>query len=72
MGKGSRGAYNQSTKLPFIPHAFQANVNVNCAQKMFVKGEGHQHAVTFRTMKEIVDSGTIGEIKAVWVRHFVG
>lgn len=26
----------------------------------------------FRTMKEIVDSGTIGEIKAVWVRHFVG
>jgi predicted dehydrogenase len=26
----------------------------------------------FRTMKEIVDSGVIGEIKAVWVRHFVG
>ena len=26
----------------------------------------------FRTMKEIIDSGTIGEIKAVWVRHFVG
>ena len=26
----------------------------------------------FRTMKEIVDSGAIGEIKAVWVRHFVG
>jgi len=26
----------------------------------------------FRTMKEIVDAGTIGEIKAVWVRHFVG
>lgn len=26
----------------------------------------------FRTMKEIVDSGTIGEIKSVWVRHFVG
>ncbi len=25
-----------------------------------------------RVMKEIVDSGTIGEIKAVWVRHFVG
>ena len=26
----------------------------------------------FRTMKEIVESGIIGEIKAVWVRHFVG
>ncbi|MGC9347372.1 MAG: Gfo/Idh/MocA family protein [Anaerolineae bacterium] len=26
----------------------------------------------FRTMKEIVDDGVIGEIKAVWVRHFVG
>ncbi len=26
----------------------------------------------FRTMKEIVDSGAIGELKAVWVRHFVG
>lgn len=25
-----------------------------------------------RVVKEIVDSGTIGEIKAVWVRHFVG
>ncbi|MCE5198482.1 Gfo/Idh/MocA family oxidoreductase [bacterium] len=26
----------------------------------------------FRMMKGIVDSGTIGEVKAVWVRHFVG
>lgn len=26
----------------------------------------------FQTVKEIVDSGVIGEIKAVWVRHFVG
>lgn len=26
----------------------------------------------FRVMKDIVDTGTIGEIKAVWVRHFVG
>lgn len=26
----------------------------------------------FRTMKEILDSGAIGELKAVWVRHFVG
>jgi predicted dehydrogenase len=26
----------------------------------------------FRVMKEIVESGAIGEMKAVWVRHFVG
>ncbi len=26
----------------------------------------------FRVMKDIADSGTLGEIKAVWVRHFVG
>ena len=26
----------------------------------------------FQTMKEIIESGAIGEIKAVWVRHFVG
>jgi len=26
----------------------------------------------FRVMKEAIDSGVIGEIKAVWVRHFVG
>ncbi len=26
----------------------------------------------FRTVKGIVDSGVIGQIKAVWVRHFVG
>ena len=26
----------------------------------------------FRVMKEIIESGAIGEIKAVWVRHFVG
>ncbi len=26
----------------------------------------------WRTMKDIVDTGVIGEVKAVWVRHFVG
>lgn len=26
----------------------------------------------YRTMKGIVDSGVIGDVKAVWVRHFVG
>ena len=25
-----------------------------------------------RTMKQIVEDGVIGEIKAIWVRHFVG
>jgi len=26
----------------------------------------------FRVMKEIIDAGTIGEVKAAWCRHFVG
>ncbi len=26
----------------------------------------------FRVMKEIIESGAIGEVKAAWVRHFVG
>lgn len=26
----------------------------------------------FRVMKEVIDSGAIGSLKAVWVRHFVG
>ncbi|MDQ0973589.1 putative dehydrogenase [Neobacillus niacini] len=26
----------------------------------------------YQTMKEIIDSGVIGDLKAVWVRHFVG
>ncbi|MBI5831196.1 MAG: Gfo/Idh/MocA family oxidoreductase [Armatimonadetes bacterium] len=26
----------------------------------------------FRVMKEVIDSGVIGEVKAAWVRHFVG
>lgn len=35
-------------------------------------GFNMRYMAMFRTMKEIVDSGAIGEIKAVWVRHFVG
>jgi len=35
-------------------------------------GFNMRHMNIFRTMKEIADSGAIGEIRAVWVRHFVG
>jgi len=40
--------------------------------KHLMSGFNMRYMNMFRTMKEIVDSGTIGEIKAVWVRHFVG
>lgn len=35
-------------------------------------GFNMRHMSIFKCMKEIVDSGTIGEVRAVWVRHFVG
>ena len=35
-------------------------------------GFNMRYMAIFRTMKEVIDSGAIGEIKAVWVRHFVG
>lgn len=40
--------------------------------KHLMVGFNMRYMNMFRTMKEIVDSGAIGEIKAVWVRHFVG
>ena len=40
--------------------------------KKFMIGHNMRYMRIFRTMKEIVESGAIGEIKAVWVRHFVG
>lgn len=40
--------------------------------KRMMIGFNMRYMNMFRTMKEIVDSGAIGEIKAVWVRHFVG
>lgn len=40
--------------------------------KRLMVGFNMRYMNMFRTMKEIVDSGVIGEIKAVWVRHFVG
>lgn len=40
--------------------------------KHLMVGFNMRYMPMFRVMKEIVDSGVIGEIKAVWVRHFVG
>lgn len=40
--------------------------------KKLMIGFNMRYMNMFRTMKAIVESGTIGEIKAVWVRHFVG
>jgi predicted dehydrogenase len=40
--------------------------------KRMMIGFNMRYMNIFRVMKEIVDSGVIGEIKAVWVRHFVG
>ncbi|NYD20546.1 putative dehydrogenase [Kineococcus aurantiacus] len=35
-------------------------------------GHNFRHADVVRTMKGVVDRGEIGEVRAVWVRHFVG
>ena len=40
--------------------------------KKLMIGHNMRYMRIFRTMKEIAESGTIGKIKAVWVRHFVG
>jgi len=40
--------------------------------KRMMIGFNMRYMSIFRVVKEIVDSGVIGEIKAVWVRHFVG
>lgn len=40
--------------------------------KRLMVGFNMRYMNIFRCMKEIVDSGVIGEVKAVWVRHFVG
>lgn len=41
------------------------------SHKRLMVGFNMRHMQIFRSMKEIVDSGAIGEIRAVWVRHFV-
>ncbi len=40
--------------------------------KHLMVGFNMRYMNIFRCMKEIVGSGVIGEVKAVWVRHFVG
>lgn len=40
--------------------------------KHLMVGFNMRYMNIFRCMKEIVDAGVIGEVKAVWVRHFVG
>ena len=35
-------------------------------------GHNFRHAAVVRLMREIVERGAIGEVKAVWCRHFVG
>ncbi len=40
--------------------------------KKLMVGHNMRYMRIFRTMREIVSSGAIGEVKAVWVRHFVG
>lgn len=40
--------------------------------KHLMVGFNMRYMNIFRTMKEIIDSGTIGEVKAAWCRHFVG
>lgn len=40
--------------------------------KRLMVGFNMRYMNIFRVMKEVIDSGTIGTIKAVWVRHFVG
>lgn len=42
------------------------------SKKHLMIGFNMRYMNIFRTMKEIVDSGVIGQVKVVWVRHFVG
>ena len=39
--------------------------------KLYV-GHNMRHMPVIRQMREIIQAGTIGEVKAVWCRHFVG
>lgn len=40
--------------------------------KKFMVGFNMRYMNIFRVMKDAIDSGVIGEVKVVWVRHFVG
>lgn len=40
--------------------------------KKVMIGFNMRYMSLYQTMKELIEQGTIGDIKAVWVRHFVG
>ena len=40
--------------------------------KQLMVGFNMRYMNIFRVMKDIIDTGTIGEVKAAWCRHFVG
>lgn len=42
------------------------------SDKHLMVGFNMRYMPMFRTMKEVISSGAIGEVKAVWCRHFVG
>ncbi|PAV31149.1 oxidoreductase [Virgibacillus profundi] len=42
-----------------------------CGKHLMI-GFNMRYMSMYQTMKKIIDSGVIGDIKAVWVRHFVG
>jgi predicted dehydrogenase len=44
----------------------------NRAGTKLMVGFNMRYMNVFRVMKDIVDRGDIGEVKAIWVRHFVG
>jgi predicted dehydrogenase len=39
--------------------------------KLYV-GHNLRHAATMRVMRELITEGAIGDVKAIWCRHFVG
>ena len=40
--------------------------------KHLMVGFNMRYMSMYQTMKELIDSGAIGELKTIWVRHFVG
>lgn len=42
------------------------------ARGVLYVGHNFRHAAVVRLMKQVIDRGEIGEVKTVWVRHFVG
>lgn len=40
--------------------------------KKLMIGFNMRYMPMYQTMKEVIDSGYIGDVKAIWIRHFVG